>query len=394
MSSPIDVINITAKPVKIHNGNGAGYHLFPFFQDVATEQHTDVITITNASAQAGTAFKLTYNAQETVAFVQGTNMTAAAIQTALRALTGGDTGAVVSGTTDTGPFTVVYSDGYKPVGPITVTHGSNVQVITLSTDTGTNGFKLTYNAAEGATSFVRGTNQTAAAIQTALRTATSDTGLLVTGTTDAGPFTVVFSSGFNVLSDLSVTSGTGGLTGVVTHQDVSGTVTDAGAALPRVVSVDLDALSSGGRRDLQLLLSSGSLVVGKTTTLNPKAVVVTNIALGTRARVGGASGAHATKLPARTGVTVDLTALGHNGRRDLINLRAAGIIAFGTAATCSVVNISSKVVRIGAVSIAPKRTSGSYSSSSHTFDLTAITPAQRRDLQHYLAAGQVLTHAA
>ncbi len=39
--------------------------------------------------------------------------------------------------------------------------------------------------------FVRGTNGTAVAIQAALRTATGDSSLTVTGTTDAGPFTVV-----------------------------------------------------------------------------------------------------------------------------------------------------------------------------------------------------------
>jgi hypothetical protein len=72
---------------------------------------------------------------------------------------------------------------------------ATVQKITL-TDEGGNPdagdlITLTY---DGVTTvdFVTETNQTAAAMQTALRTATGDTGLTVTGTTDVGPFTVTF----------------------------------------------------------------------------------------------------------------------------------------------------------------------------------------------------------
>jgi hypothetical protein len=67
------------------------------------------------------------------------------------------------------------------------------QVITL---TGTvdvaDAFKLTYKGVQS-DAFVAGTNMTAAAIQTALRTLCADPFLLVTGTTDAGPFIVRFS---------------------------------------------------------------------------------------------------------------------------------------------------------------------------------------------------------
>lgn len=81
------------------------------------------------------------------------------------------------------------------------------QVITLNSFGGTDSFKIRVNAApttrNGGNStgavvatdtaaFVRGTNATAAAIQAALRTATGDTGLTCSGTTDAGPFTVTF----------------------------------------------------------------------------------------------------------------------------------------------------------------------------------------------------------
>src|ERR1051326_724641 len=93
---------------------------------------------------------------------------------------------------------------------------SSVQVVTLTGFDGTDSFKLTYNGTETA-AFVRGTNATAAAIQTALRTATGDTGLTVSGNTDAGPFTVTFvnKTGTSILDILTVTSPSG-CTGAVT----------------------------------------------------------------------------------------------------------------------------------------------------------------------------------
>lgn len=90
-----------------------------------------------------------------------------------------------------------------------VTAVGSTQVITLSGFGATDSFKLTYNGVEGATTFVRQTNAAASDLQTALRTATGDTGLLVTGTTDAGPYTVVFTAGFDALGLISVTSGNG-----------------------------------------------------------------------------------------------------------------------------------------------------------------------------------------
>jgi hypothetical protein len=71
-----------------------------------------------------------------------------------------------------------------------------VQVITVTVDPTSAAFTLTYNdAINGNTTtvpFVKAVNMTAAAIQTALRTATGDSGLTVTGTTNTGPFTVTF----------------------------------------------------------------------------------------------------------------------------------------------------------------------------------------------------------
>lgn len=87
---------------------------------------------------------------------------------------------------------------------------AKVQTITLTTPAAGNSFKLTYLTAEGATAFVVGTNCTAAAIQAALRTATGDTLLTVSGSTDTGPFTVTFTNEFknDLLTATSVTGGT------------------------------------------------------------------------------------------------------------------------------------------------------------------------------------------
>lgn len=89
---------------------------------------------------------------------------------------------------------------------------NKVQVVTLTSYTGTDSFKLTYNGTE-TVAFVRGTNGTAAAIQTALRTATGDADLTVTGTTDEGPFTVTFTT---TPTDILTVTNPSGCTGAVT----------------------------------------------------------------------------------------------------------------------------------------------------------------------------------
>jgi len=101
------------------------------------------------------------------------------------------------------------------------------QIVTLTGFDGTDSFKLTYDGSESA-AFVRGTNATAAAIQTALRTLTGDTGLTVSGTTDAGPFTVTFSDTVTP-KVLSVTSPSG-CTGSVSQEESwrNGGTTSAG----------------------------------------------------------------------------------------------------------------------------------------------------------------------
>ena len=73
------------------------------------------------------------------------------------------------------------------------TAAGEVQVVTPADFTGTDSFSLKVDD-DYTVPFVRGTNATAAAMQTALRTLTGDTTLTVTGTTDEGPFTVTFVS--------------------------------------------------------------------------------------------------------------------------------------------------------------------------------------------------------
>lgn len=80
---------------------------------------SEVQTVTLTSADAGDTFKLTQSGVETIAFVIGTNATAAAIQTDVRSKWS-DTLVAVTGTTDTGPFTFTFSDTTDQA-PITVT---------------------------------------------------------------------------------------------------------------------------------------------------------------------------------------------------------------------------------------------------------------------------------
>jgi hypothetical protein len=73
---------------------------------------TQVITM--GSFGGTDSFKIRYrpqgtgDVQDTAAFVRGSNATAAAIQTALRAFTDFDDGCTVAGTTDEGPFTITF----------------------------------------------------------------------------------------------------------------------------------------------------------------------------------------------------------------------------------------------------------------------------------------------
>lgn len=99
------------------------------------------------------------------------------------------------------------------------------QVITLAGIAPTDSFKLTvfmdgFTATE-TVAFVAGTNMTAAAIQAALRTATGDTALTVTGTTDLGPFEVIFintalARAITVTSPVAMTGSVGSITFQVT----------------------------------------------------------------------------------------------------------------------------------------------------------------------------------
>lgn len=253
------VYNLSSKRVRI------GSTVIPPVRISGGYSAVDVITLNNLVASA--SFKLTYGGTSTSAFVVGTNCTAAAIQSALRALTGDDANLTVAGTTDAGPFTVTYSDGFAPLSATTVTSPSFVQNITLSGTGGAYTFKLTYNGVEGATTFTKASNVTAAAIQSALRTATSDSGLLVTGTTDTGPFALKFANGFTPLSDVTVTSPTGGVSGSTADANVSGSDSLSGSSAgddgnPSSLAIaDVLLLSQNQRRDLQLALAAGNILV-------------------------------------------------------------------------------------------------------------------------------------
>lgn len=152
------------------------------------------------------------NLGTTANFVAGTNMTAAAIQTALRTLTS-DSNLTVTGTTDVGPFTITHTKtaftrlyptytaptqtGMTVLISRTPTKPDQVQTLTLAGVTAADLFNLKA-VLEGVdmgttVNFVAGTNMTAAAIQAALRTLLpADTQLTVSGTTDAGPFIITF----------------------------------------------------------------------------------------------------------------------------------------------------------------------------------------------------------
>jgi hypothetical protein len=134
--------------------------------------------------------------------------------------------------------------------------GGGTVVITLGAFDGTDSFKVRVysNAyvARGASiaagtnytdtvAFVRGTNATAAAIQTALRTATGDTALTVTGTTDAGPFTVTPGAEASLpRMELSTLSGCGG---TVEYQNIA---YHAGTGKPSTASVALTIPGTSG----------------------------------------------------------------------------------------------------------------------------------------------------
>jgi hypothetical protein len=143
-----------------------------------------------------------------------------------------------------------------------VTHGSIVNVITLTGYSGTDTFKLTYNGVEGATTFTRGTNYTSAAIQTALRA--MDASLAAVLVEPAGAITdaffdVVFPAGTAQLSDITVTTPSG-VTGATTHQDVSGAVAGTNSNPAALAITDVTALTVAQRRDLQWLLAAGQII--------------------------------------------------------------------------------------------------------------------------------------
>ena len=102
---------------------------------------------------------------------------------------------------------------------------NEVQTVTLTDFSGTDSFTLTFGAATTA-SIVRGTNCTAAGVKAALEDISTiyPNHVSVTGTTDAGPFTVTFDDGTLAASNVAEMTGTG------TGCTVTVATTTAGAA--------------------------------------------------------------------------------------------------------------------------------------------------------------------
>jgi hypothetical protein len=132
---------------------------------------------------------------------------------------------------------------------------ARTQVITLGAFAGTDSFKVRVRAladagaaaATDTAAFVRGTNAAASDLQTALRTATGDTGLTVAGDTDEGPFTVTFvnKKGFPLFELVTLSACSGNVQkGVLTYDDVpqTGTV----GTVPTTNGVAFDQESSKG----------------------------------------------------------------------------------------------------------------------------------------------------
>lgn len=113
-----------------------------------------VYTITLDGITAGDSFKvyLYRTGTKTAAFVAGTNMTSAAMQTALRTLTG-DTTLTVDGTTDVGPFVIVTSqrNALDVTDETGLTAGIVKEGRNTSTLAGDGGVQLSTRAASSAT---------------------------------------------------------------------------------------------------------------------------------------------------------------------------------------------------------------------------------------------------
>lgn len=130
-----------------------------------------------------------------------------------------------------------------------------VYVVTLAGVTAADSFKLHLNRTDTKTAaFVAGTNMTAAAMQTALRTLTGDNNLTVTGTTDAGPFLIVTSQR-NVLT-------------VTDESGLTGTVAKFAQHTPTLAGDNGHALGSDGRGTSATGTGPADTITGETVTIN------------------------------------------------------------------------------------------------------------------------------
>lgn len=157
------------------------------------------------------------------------------------------------------------------------------QTITLNSFGGTDSFKVRVYSKRvngditttDTAAFVRGTNAAASDLQTALRTATGDTALTVSGTTDAGPYTVTFVNKSKHRQHLLALVTLSGCSGNVTRPALAYDDADVHtSSLPNGIAFDQET-SRGAFQNVPLGTSIVSDGTGQTrgTTLQPPTMV-------------------------------------------------------------------------------------------------------------------------
>lgn len=142
----------------------------------------------------------------------------------------------------------------------------SVQVVTIAGSV-TAGDSFAYQYGNGFTAaFVAGTNMTAAAMQSALRTLTGDSGLTVSGSTDAGPFTITF---VNLLGDraevhavrISSSTITGVTTAVTSPKGYALRVTNHDSSIDLYFNVNSATVPTGAADDTYYVAPGTSVVI-------------------------------------------------------------------------------------------------------------------------------------
>ena len=153
-----------------------------------------------------------------------------------------------------------------------------IEAVTLAGYSGTDEFKLTWNAVESA-AIVRGTNNTAAGIKTAIEGISGFVGTVtVSGVTDDG-FLVTWDTPGDLTFTLSVTSGTGGTTGDVAVVQTGATAATAGDIDNTLFPVD----------ECLVYLAAGNLLQAleiRRVSRGEEADTVGSVSTGTRLQTG------------------------------------------------------------------------------------------------------------